>query len=493
MYESISVYHVDFSASSFFVSKFGVIRTFFFLPDNEVNAMSRSHPLQSQLFPPYAAALCGGAGLLLLLLALCRTAGLSDAPSRLPVGLCLVLLCALAAGLLFYEDRRPGAALFSLLPIGLALFLRALCLEHVTYDYRDFLSGWASFFRENGGWAAVALPKGNYNVPYLYFLAAISYLPVRDLYLIKLFSMLFDVLLAWGGYRLVHRLSVPGSYRPCAAFCILLLLPTVALNGAYWAQCDSIYGALCLHALSSALDRCPVGSVVLLALAFSFKLQTVFLVPLWGALWFAGRVRFRDLLLFPATYVLTIVPALFLGKPLGDILGVYFGQAAEYSDYLTLNAPSLYALIPYGAEVDTTLAARLGILAAFLFTVGILLWLLLRRDRLTDRALFTAGAAFAVGIPLLLPHMHDRYFFLADTITLCWACLDRRRGIPAAILVQIASLGAYHAYLMLRYAFPMAWGSLMLLATLIWTLFCLYQEWRHGEGGPVRRRRPPAV
>ena len=216
-------------------------------------------------------------------------------------------------------------------------------------------------------------------------------------------------------------------------------------------------------------------------------------MPLWGALWFAGRVRFRDLLLFPATYVLTIVPALFLGKPLGDILGVYFGQAAEYSDYLTLNAPSLYALIPYGAEVDTTLAARLGILAAFLFTVSILLWLLLRRGRLTDRALFTAGAAFAVGIPLLLPHMHDRYFFLADTITLCWACLDRRRGIPAAILVQVASLGAYHAYLMLRYAFPMAWGSLMLLATLIWTLFCLYQEWRHGEGGPVRRRRPPAV
>ena len=75
MYESISVYHVDFSASSLFVSKFGVIRTFFFLPDNEVNAMSRSHPLQSQLFPPYAAALCGGAGLLLLLLALCRTIG----------------------------------------------------------------------------------------------------------------------------------------------------------------------------------------------------------------------------------------------------------------------------------------------------------------------------------------------------------------------------------------------------------------------------------
>ena len=89
--------------------------------------------------------------------------------------------------------------------------------------------------------------------------------------------------------------------------------------------------------------------------------------------------------------------------------------------------------------------------------------------------------------------MHDRYFFLADTITLCWACLDRRRGIPAAILVQVASLGAYHAYLMLRYAFPMAWGSLMLLATLIWTLFCLYQEWRHGRRTCQGAAVPPAV
>ena len=46
------------------------------------------------------------------------------------------------------------------------------------------LPGW-------GGFAAVKLPIGNYNAPYLYFLAAISYLPIPDLYLIKLFSILF--------------------------------------------------------------------------------------------------------------------------------------------------------------------------------------------------------------------------------------------------------------------------------------------------------------
>lgn len=122
MYESISVYHVDFSASSLFVSKFGVIRTFFFLPDNEVNAMSRSHPLQSQLFPPYAAALCGGAGLLLLLLALCRTAGLSDAPSRLPWGCALSCCVRWRQGFFFMRTGDPVPHCSPFFPSDLLFF-----------------------------------------------------------------------------------------------------------------------------------------------------------------------------------------------------------------------------------------------------------------------------------------------------------------------------------------------------------------------------------
>ena len=96
------------------------------------------------------------------------------------------------------------------------------------------ISVWAAFFRDNGGFAAIAQPIGNYNAPYLYFLAAISYLPVPDLYCIKLFSILFDVLLAWGGGRLARCLTGEGDARPYLAFFLLLLLPTPILNGAYW-------------------------------------------------------------------------------------------------------------------------------------------------------------------------------------------------------------------------------------------------------------------
>lgn len=78
--------------------------------------------------------------------------------------------------------------------------------------------------------------------------------------------------------------------------------------------------------------------------------------------------------------------------------------------------------------------------------------------------------------------MHDRYFFLADILTLAWACTDRRGILPAA-LTQVASLGAYHAYLLLRYAFPMGLGAVLLLLALLRALELLVQEVRFPRSG----------
>lgn len=419
----------------------------------------------------YLALPCAGGGGLLLLLAMGKASGLAQG-GGLPVALLLLLLALSAVFFLWRYESGLSVLCVCVLPVGLAFFLRALCLDHMTYDYQDFLAVWAAFFRDNGGFAAIQLPKGNYNVPYLYFLAAISYIRLPDFYLIKLFSILFDVLLAWGGMRLVCRFCTAESRRPLVVFCVLLLLPTVVLNGAYWGQCDSIYAALVLHALASALGKRPAGSVVLLALGFAFKLQTVFLIPLWCAFWFVKKVRFRDLLLFPAVNIIVALPALALGKPGWDILRIYLGQLGEYSEELTLNAPSVYALLPYGLEVDVPRLAAVGIALAFLLVLALLAVLFVRQHRITDETLLAAAVILAVGVPLLLPHMHERYFMLAEVLTVVWATVNLGRIlIPAA--VQFAALGGYHAYLVLRYAFPMAWGAWILLAVLVamWVQF----------------------
>ena len=433
---------------------------------------------------------CGAAGAALLILALAKVTGLqyTGAAGRGLVFLLILLLAALALALLAWEGCGWQLCLLCLLPVGAALFYRVLCLDYCSYDYYDFLGPWAAYFRDNGGFAALKDNIGDYNVPYLYFLAALSYFNVPDFYLIKLFSVLFDVALSWGGFRLCRLFCPEDSPRPVDTFCLFPLLPTVVLNGACWSQCDSIYAALILHALACGLERRSAPSLVLAGLAFSVKLQTIFLLPLWAALWFTGRVRTRDLPLFPAAFLAAALPALLAGKPLPDILMVYVGQTKAYSA-LALNAPSVYALLPGNLPAGASLP---GIAAAGLLTAGVLLALFLRRQRVTGRALLAAGVVLAIGIPFLLPHMHDRYFFLADVLTLLWACTDRRR-IPLAALVQIASLGAYYAYLKLEYAFPMALGALLMLAALLGAVWGLFRSLRPPPEEPRNTQKRPRL
>lgn len=380
--------------------------------------------------------------------------------------LVIVLAAWLCLGAFFLVRAKLEAKYFyvCLAVLVLALAVRFPMLSHQTYDYQDFLSPWVQFFRENGGFRALRQPLGDYNVPYLYFLAAFSYLPISELYLIKTLSLAFDLLLAFTGARLARRVF-GGPYAYPAAFSILLLLPTVALNGAYWGQCDSLYASLTLLALADALEDHPARSVIWLGIAFSFKLQTIFLIPLWCVLWYSKRLKFRHLCLFPVSYFAAILPALLLGRPLLSILGVYFQQAGQYHDRLTLNAPSLFALIPYGAEVNADLLAKLGIGAAFLLVLGLLTWLFFCRCRLTAQHILTTALILAIGVPLFLPYMHDRYFFFADVLSAVWAVGAYRRA-PVSVCVQIASYGGYHAYLLLRYAFPMAWGAWLMLISL---------------------------
>lgn len=410
-----------------------------------------------------------------------------DLGDRLLTALVLLILALSGPALVWLETRRLNQVLLALLPVGVSMLFRALCLDYASLDYQDFLHQWYAYFKVNGGFAALAGSVGDYNVPYLYFMAAISYLDVPDLYLIKLFSIFGDILLAWGCFRLVRSLTRErqGSIAPLAAFAAALLLPTVVLNGALWGQCDVIYGALAIHAAASALEGKHRTSAALMAVGFSFKLQAIFVLPLWGVLWLAGKIKFRELLAFPLTYFAVMLPAMLLGKPLSDILLVYFHQMGEYPR-LVLNAPSVYQFIPYGVQINEELASRLGIAAAGELVLALLALGFRLRERLDRELTMTMAVILCVGVPFFLPHMHERYFFLADVFTLCWACANVKR-LPAAVLAAGASLASYMVYLRLKYNFVLTLGgctfvmpleSLAMLSALIFSVLTLHWQLR---------------
>jgi Gpi18-like mannosyltransferase len=364
--------------------------------------------------------------------------------------------------------RHASTVILAVGLLGLAFWLRYLCLPHETLDYQDFLAGWVQYFRQHGGFAGLSRSVGNYNVPYQYFLALFSYSGINDLYLIKLLSIFFDVLMAWGCVRLVG-LFTPHEGRRLFAFLGVLLLPTVILNGALWGQCDSIYVAFGVWAVYEALNDRPILSVVFAALAFSFKLQAVFFLPVYLVLVVTRRLKWWQLLFFPLTYLLVVLPAVLLGRPLLDTLTLYVNQAGTVGSGLNYNSPSVFAFV--GNTADAALYAKFGIAAAFVFCCLGVYWLCKAGRRLNREALLGAFLLFLIAVPLLLPHMHERYFYGADVLSLV-LCAVSARYFPVPILCSFASLLGYHAYLIERYLLPMRYGSAALLAAL--ALMILY-------------------
>ena len=390
---------------------------------------------------------------------------------ELTVVLGLAIMAVFALTVLYFEGVLGGrrAVIISCVLVISAMLVRGAYMGHRTLDYENFLAVWVDFFRNNGGGRALSRSIGNYNVPYLYFLALFSYCGVPDLYLIKLLSVFFDVVLAWAVLRLV-RVCRGGGFAPAAGFFLTLFLPTVVLNGACWGQCDSIYGAFALLGVCFALERRPVLSVVCVALSFAFKLQAVFIMPVYLVFLFTGRMKWKHLLVFPLTYFIVVLPAVATGRPLLDTLLLYFRQAGSVGDALNYNSSSVFAFVR--GDVDRHFFSLLGIAGAAAFLVLVYVWLFLRRKDVTERALLCCSLLICIGVPFCLPHMHDRYFFIADVLALTLAAVvPGMAAVPA--LVSFGSLLGYHAYLKMRYLLPMRYGALALVLAMLLTVFCL--------------------
>ena len=405
----------------------------------------------------------------------------------------LALEAAFAFGLLWWAGALPGwkERVCCGVLVVCAFAVRAAGFDHASGDYNDFLAPWVEYFRTNGGFAALDRQIGNYNVPYLYFLALFSYSKVSDLYLIKLLSVLFDVVLAYAALRLAvqctHKIK-----RGMAAFFVVLFLPTVVLNGSLWGQCDSIYVACAVLGISLALpygrrggkERCyPVFSMVAIACSLGFKLQAVFVLPFYLILWMRGYFRWYHFLAIPLAYSVLMLPAVAAGRDFFEVLLLYVSEAGTAGEAIAYNAPSLYALV---SSTSTP-----AIVAAFVGMGAVLLAAFLLRKKLGRVDLLVFACLMVTVIPFLLPHMHDRYFLAADVLSVVLAvCL--LPAIVPAVLTQFASLICYIAYLRCYYLWI---GSVVLTpdkgaVALILALvaYVVLLAWRLGGLAALRTR-----
>lgn len=377
----------------------------------------------------------------------------------------LIVIFALAMLLL----RRGGILsdrpllICALVLCAAAMVIRAVYFNIESDDYTTFLAPWTQFFRDNGGFKAMAFFPGNYNPPYMYFLAAFSYFDIPELYMIKALSVLFDVLLAWSCMKLLS-LYTASRARLLGVFLAVLYLPTVVANGAYWGQCDSIYAFFGIYALYLGMSGRGTGAMISLAACLAFKLQAVFVIPVFFILLLAKKIKWRQLLVFPAAYAVFMLPAVIAGAPLLDTLTLYFSQAGTVGDAMNYNAPSFTSMFSW--QGDTSGSAKALIIAAFLLVAAVYTAAVLLRRRLSDRVILGFALILAMGIPYLLPHMHDRYFFIPGVLALVLAASDLSFA-PAPVFAELASLHCYYAYFTRYYLVQPRYGGELMLASLL--------------------------
>ena len=389
----------------------------------------------------------------------------------------LFTLIYIAVISVFASDKKADVAslLFIAAATAALLYLRVSMLGYPSGDYRNFLTPWIEEMKALSVKEALVTKIGDYNMPYLYFLLFVSRRTASPIIWIKWLSCIFDFVAAYFVMKIVS-LKTENRAARYFAFVLTAALPTVLLNSAYWGQCDSIVTALAVASLYFVLENKGIGAVVCFTLAFSVKLQAVFVLPALVICFFAKKIMLWHAVLFPITFFATLLPAMVAGRSLIDCVRIYFDQTGQYP-YLTLNAPSVWQLF---GNFNFDYFSKVGVMLGGIGAVALIYIGFIYKDRLSEASVIELFYISALLIPFLLPRMHERYFYTADILSVLVFFYDKKRWYLPLITV-VASLNAYLAYLADKTLFPQSYAAVALLILIILSAKNLFQRMKTDE------------
>lgn len=340
------------------------------------------------------------------------------------------------------EDRLliAGAALLPIAAFAMARVLLPFGAE--TWDLKEFLLPWMREVQARGA-SSISGDFTLYMPPYIYLMYLVSGLVplVGAVAAIKLITVPFVIAGAVGVGATVWEITRDWR-RALLAGATIFVAPTVMVNAFLWGQADTIYTCFLVYFVLFAVRGSFGWAAAMFGIALSFKLQAMFLSPLLLYLFLSGQMRFTQALLAPAAFLLMLVPAAIAGRPIDEMLTTYVAQGQFYQ-VLSNFAPNPWRFLQ--RVVSYPVGTAIGLVAAAL--TGLALALVPLRGPRGPVPILVLAVLCAVLMPYVLPKMHDRYFFVADMLSIPLAfVLPRYWAMP--VLFQLGSLTAYLRYLM---------------------------------------------
>lgn len=368
--------------------------------------------------------------------------------------------------------------LFILCLFIFAFIIRWKLMPIESADYWGFLADWMQQIREGGGFRSLEREISNYTSPYMYIMCFLSTVSNNDLYALKLVSIFFDYMASIAVFLILWQITFDVR-KSILGMSILLLMPTVILDSAYWCQCDIIYTTFILFSLYFFFKDDSKMCLIFLGISFAFKLQSLFIVPFLVIMWLKRKtIRLKDFIWLPIIYVISALPAWIMGRSMKDLLLIYFDQSNTYP-WGTLEYPNVYALLGE-AMPDMRHASEVGGAGTFMTIIilgGLAYYFYTKDINLTPQLMITT-ALFSVAIIVYsLPHMHERYGFLVDLLAVIYGVISVKR-LPILCGFVLVSVLSFMPYLIGTHIVPIQFVAIGMLGMLIFVGYDLYKQIR---------------
>lgn len=334
--------------------------------------------------------------------------------------------------------------------ILISLGIRYFCLPYVSDDMIGYLIPWYDQIGQLGGFKALNVQVGNYNVLYQTIIAALTYFPGNVVTKYKIVSIIFDYVAALGVFLLIYDKEKKNSkFMAILGAIITIFSPVVFLNSSAWAQCDAIYTSFVVLSLVAYKKDKHALCMIFFGLAFAFKLQAIFYLPFYLFEWFRKKsFSVLNFLLVPLTMIVVCIPAYINGRGFWGFISPYYYQTGS-CDKMSFNYQSFWTILSDSREKRLEYISTMkvtAVLITFLILLSIMTWLIYRKKELNERGSFYLAFLLAFTCVEFLPGMHERYGFGVEILSIVLAFKDKRT-IPLAIALNILTMITYGAEL----------------------------------------------
>ena len=354
----------------------------------------------------------------------------------------------------------------------IAMIPRYFGLSHITADIEACLLPWSAEVPAYQGIGVLLNFTGDYNMPYVTVLWLLNFLPGETLLKVKIFSMIFDYLCAVVAGRLVMEfVGTAKDVKFLITYALVLFYPVSVMNSAWWGQCDFVYVTFVLLALLALKRGRYHTAMIWMGFAFSFKLQTIIIVPfILTYLWKKHEFKLRYFLWIPLVMEILCIPAMIAGYSPLIPFSIYLRQFGRYP-YMYVFYPNFWALFPEAQYYIFGTATQLAIFLALLLMVGLVIR---QKEDISEEHWLAIAVWSTLLLMAFLPCMHERYGLLLEILAILYAVVRPRRfWLPLIICAGITV-----SYLQVTFAqhyFSDQWiAAAMLLCLGFFTYALLY-------------------